>query len=92
MMIRYRIKILGNPVQGVFFRDYLLQKAEELMVTGWAANESDGSVAVVVEGPKNQAVALAEACQSGPSRANVEKVEITEEPYTGEFGEFAIRY
>lgn len=91
-MIRYRIKIMGNPVQGVFFRDYLRQKAQELLVSGWVANEGDGSVTAVVEGPKNQVVAFEEACHSGPSRANVEKVEITEEPYTGEFEGFEIRY
>jgi acylphosphatase len=28
----------------------------------------------------------------GPSTAQVEKVEVTEEPYTGEFEEFTIRY
>jgi acylphosphatase len=91
-MIRMRLKIIGNPVQGVFFRAYVEEKARDFNLTGWVANEADGTVAVVVEGPKNQVTELADACSSGPSRAHVEKVEAVEEPYTGEFEEFTIRY
>ena len=68
-MIRVRIRIQGNPVQGVFFRVYVLEKAQERRLMGWVANEADGTVTVVVEGPKNQVTDLVDACSSGPSRA-----------------------
>lgn len=91
-MIRTRITVKGK-VHGVFFRDYVQKKAEELGdLFGWVANEADGSVTVVAEGPENKVRGLIDCCASGPSRARVEKVEAIGEPYTGEFGEFTIRY
>jgi len=91
-MIRVRLVIQGNPIQGVFFRAHAQAKAQELMVTGWVANEADGTVSAVVEGPKNQVTEFVDWCHSGPSGAQVEKVLVTEEPYSGEFSEFSIRY
>ena len=76
----------------MFFRTHARLKAQELGVTGWVANEGDGSVTVVTEGSENKVIELADWCQSGPSIAQVVKVEITPEPYTGEFEGFEIRY
>lgn len=90
-MIKVILKISGK-VQGVFFRAYTLEKANDLCVTGWVANESDGTVTVVAEGPENQVNQLVDWCHSGPSNAYVEKVEIQTATYTGEFEEFSIRY
>ena len=90
-MIRVYLKIIGK-VQGVFFRLHIREKAEEFRITGWAANESDGTVSVVAEGPENQVNELVEWCHSGPSNARVEKVEVKIEPYMGEFEEFSVRY
>jgi len=91
-MIRVRLRIIGHPVQGVFFRAYVLERVQDRRLTGWVANEADGTVSVVLEGPKNQVTDLVDSCSSGPSTAQVEKVEVTEEPYTGEFVDFTIRY
>ena len=90
-MIRLRLRIIG-AVQGCFFRAHAQQKAQALGVFGWVANDADGSVAVVAEGPENLVNELADWCHSGPSRCMVEKVEITPERYTGEFESFEIRY
>ena len=90
-MIKVILKISGK-VQGVFFRAYALQKATELGVTGWAANESDGTVTIVAEGPENKINELTDWCHGGPSNAQVEKVEVQAGAYTGEFDDFAIRY
>jgi acylphosphatase len=91
-MIRVRLSIIGNPVQGVFFRAHAQAKAQELMVTGWVANDANGTVSAIVEGPKNQVTEFVDWCHSGPSTAHVEKVLVTEEPYSGEFEDFLIRY
>ena len=49
-MRRYRFKVSGR-VQGVFFRKFTKQKADELGVTGWCRNTSDGeSVEGEIEG------------------------------------------
>ncbi len=91
-MIRARLKITGT-VQGVFFRMGAVEKAETLGdLTGFIANEADGSVTVVVEGPENKVRDFADWCHSGPSTCQVEKVTAEMQTYTGEFDEFAIRY
>ena len=91
-MIQVRLKITGH-VQGVYFRVHTVEKAEQLGdLSGFVANEGDGSVTVVVEGPENKVNALVDWCHSGPSRSEVEKVEVEKRPYTGEFEEFGIRY
>jgi acylphosphatase len=90
-LIRAHIKIYGR-VQGVFFRSYTCDKANELGISGWVANESDGSVGIMAEGPDNQMEDFIAWCHSGPSTARVEKVEVQPEPYSGEFEGFSIRY
>lgn len=90
-MIRVRLIIHGK-VQGVFFRDHAREKANELGVKGWVANESDDTVTVVAEGSENKVNDLADWCSSGPSTAQVEKVDMEQLTYTGEFEDFEIRY
>lgn len=91
-MIRVRLIITGK-VQGVYFRAHTIKKAEELGgLTGYVANESDGSVTVVIEGPENKVNDLIDWCHSGPSTAYVEKVMTEKQSYTGEYEEFSVRY
>lgn len=47
--IRKHIYFYGR-VQGVGFRYYAVQKANQLGLTGWVRNLSDGSVEMEVEG------------------------------------------
>ncbi len=90
-MIRVQIIISGD-VQGVFYRAHTEEKARELGLTGWVANESDGTVQVVAEGPENKVSDLVDWCHGGPSTAKVDKVKADYETYTGEFEDFSIRY
>jgi acylphosphatase len=84
--------IIHGLVQGVFFRAETKQKADELAVTGWVANESDGTVTIVAEGPENKINELTLWCHSGPSKAKISKVHAVEEPYCAEFEGFEVRY
>ena len=90
-MIRVSLTISGK-VQGVFFRAHIRERAKELGVTGWAANDADGTVRVIVEGSANQVNELVDWCHSGPSTAQVEKVDVETQPYMAEFDDFAIRF
>jgi len=90
-MIRVSLKIHGK-VQGVFFRRHAKQKAVELNVTGWVANQADGTVELTAEGEENKINTLVEWCYSGPSTSEVKKVEVTKEDYMREFTDFDIRY
>lgn len=90
-MIRVRLTIHGK-VQGVFFRKQAQEKAKELRVTGWVANDADGTVSLVAEGEENAVNTLIDWCRSGPSTAQVDKVDVKPAAYTHEFEEFSIRY
>ena len=51
--IRKHIYFYGR-VQGVGFRYYAVQKANQLGLTGWVRNLSDGSVEMEVQGDPNK--------------------------------------
>ena len=46
--------VVRGRVQGVGFRYFVAEKAVERGIVGWVANELDGSVACVVEGPRRE--------------------------------------
>ena len=75
MKITRRLRIHGL-VQGVFFRESMRQHADQLKVTGWVRNRSDGSVEAVVQGESSAVEALIEWARRGPSRAQVDHFEI----------------
>lgn len=72
------IKVFGR-VQGIFFRATAKEQAENLGITGFARNESDGSVYIEVEGEKNKLDKLLKWCYLGPPMAQVEKVLVTKD-------------
>lgn len=81
-MIGRRAVVHGN-VQGVFFRDSAQREAEKLGVAGWITNNSDGTVEAVFEGDEDAVEAMLRFCREGPSRADVERVEASEEEPEG---------
>ena len=78
-------------VQGVGFRWFVRRQASTLGLTGWTANQSDGSLRVVVEGPSDSLEQLESVLRAGPSGAVVERVDARRLPATGEFRTFEIR-
>jgi acylphosphatase len=89
MAIRRRVIVHGN-VQGVFFRDSTESEASSKGVSGWVRNRDDGSVEAVFEGDQDAVEALVEFCRSGPSKADVDDVEVSEEEPEGLDG-FSVR-
>jgi acylphosphatase len=78
-------------VQGVGFRYFVLRRGMELRLTGWVANESDGSVRCVAEGPRTDLEALLDTMERGPAGALVERVQATWGQPTGTLRSFGIR-
>ena len=78
-------------VQGVGFRYFVLRRGMELGLTGWVANESDGSVRCVAEGPRRDLEALLETMERGPAGALVKGVRTTWSDATGTLRDFGIR-
>jgi acylphosphatase len=82
MATRRHVVVHGN-VQGVFFRDSTEKEAKSKGVAGWVRNRDDGTVEAVFEGDAEAVDAMVEFCRSGPSRADVEDVEVSEEEPEG---------
>lgn len=82
-------------VQGVGFRWWTRCRALELGLTGYAANQADGRVLVVAEGPRaagEKLLALLEGAEAWPSRpGRVERVVADWSPPRGEFEGFVER-
>jgi acylphosphatase len=88
--VRRRVVVRGE-VQGVFFRDSTRSEARSRGVSGWVRNCSDGSVEAVFEGSADAVGALVEWCRSGPARASVDDIEVSEEEPAGDESDFAVR-
>ena len=58
--------IVSGRVHGVGFRAFVLREARSLGLGGWVANEPDGTVRVVVEGPTAACEAFVVALRAGP--------------------------
>jgi len=91
MRIRAHVFVIGE-VQGVFFRTETRNEARKHGVKGWVRNLPDGRVEAVFEGEEKGVKALIEFCKRGPPGAQVTGVHVVMEDYTGEFGNFEIRY
>ncbi len=87
---RLDARVTGR-VHGVGFRYFVWREAAALELTGWVANDADGSVHCVAEGPRVQLEALLELLQEGPPAAIVDGVSEAWMPATGSFGTFGVR-
>lgn len=78
-------------VQGVGFRYWVLERARALRLSGWVANQQDGSVRCVVEGPEPLLRRLLTNLAEGPAMSRVDSVAELWSAPTGEFSGFRIR-
>lgn len=83
--------VVRGQVQGVGFRWFVVKEAGRLGLGGWVANEADGSVRCVAEGPKSALEALLAALREGPRGAVVGSVSEDWLPATGRFEGFGVR-
>ena len=75
--------VAHGRVQGVFFRDSVREQASRHGVAGWVANRPDGTVEALLEGSVEAVEAVLDFCRQGPSRADVERVEVSDEQPEG---------
>lgn len=88
-MTRVSVIVRGR-VQGVAFRHHTCRCAQELGVSGWVRNLPDGSVEGLFEGEDSAVTSLVEWCRSGPPAARVDRLDIREGNYSGQFSGFSI--
>jgi len=75
-VVRAHVFVSGR-VQGVFFRVFTREQANERGVNGWARNIADGRVEAVFEGPRAEVERVVEWCREGPPYAEVSGVDVT---------------
>jgi len=83
--------IVHGRVQGVSFRYYTRLEAQRLGVTGWAANQRDGTVIVIAQGSDESLERLISYLRHGPAMARVDKLEIRWVESSEAFTDFGIR-
>jgi acylphosphatase len=88
MPVARHVRVRGH-VQGVFFRAWTKEQAEQLGIHGWVRNCPDGSVEAHLEGEEDLVKQLIERLAEGPPSAEVSKIDIVEvEPE--DFRRFAV--
>jgi len=75
--------VVRGRVQGVGYRVFALREARDLGVDGYVANQPDGAVRVVAEGPRSTLEALVARLESGPPASWVDGVHVRWEPARG---------
>jgi acylphosphatase len=78
-------------VQGVGFRYFVVRHATALELSGWVANEPDGSVRCVAEGDPAALDILLERLRLGPRGAVVDAVDSALSAATGSHEGFVVR-
>jgi acylphosphatase len=91
MKLNVKVLISGR-VQGVWFRANTKNKAEQLGLTGWVKNTSDGKVEAEFEGEEEIIIKMLEWCKGGSPSAKVTNIEINRKSPKNEYDNFEIRY
>lgn len=85
--------IVSGRVQGVFFRAFVVEKAEQLGLTGYVRNlPGGGKVEVRAEGSRKRLEELIGYLKIGPPAARVREVTTQWSEYKGLHGSFTVRY
>lgn len=71
----YQVRVSGR-VQGVGFRYHTQRQAQQLGITGWVRNLSDGTVEALICGNEQAVNAMLAWLRHGPSMADVSDLEI----------------
>ncbi len=82
--------LISGKVQGVWFRATTQEKANELGLTGWARNLTDGRVEVLACGELSKINELHEWLKQGPELAKVLEV-VREEAVWEAFDRFGVK-
>jgi acylphosphatase len=83
-----RLKISGL-VQGVYFRKFVKDKADNLELKGHVRNLDTGEVEVLIEGKDENILSMISLCREGAPHSKVKDVDVQELNHIG-FDDFKI--
>jgi acylphosphatase len=69
--------VVTGKVQGIGFREFSKIKAEELGLTGYAENQEDGSLYILVQGDKDSIAIFVDHIRKGPMFATITDVALS---------------
>ncbi len=84
--------IVSGKVQGVCYRAFVLQIANELSIKGYTNNLMNGNVKVIAIVEDSLLEVFVNMLKEGPSMARVDKVSTSEIIIGEEFNNFSIKY
>ncbi|NCB08779.1 MAG: acylphosphatase [Bacteroidia bacterium] len=90
-MIQYEIKVTGR-VQGVWYRKFAEEKANELGIKGWVKNTVDGGVLLMAQGEEIELETFIDWLRIGPPLARVNKITKAKMNLLSNFDNFTIQY
>ena len=85
--------VVRGRVQGVGFREFVLNRARFLAVSGYVRNLPDGrSLEVIAEGPRSDLEQLLAYLREGPRMSRVDAVDADWREPTGAYEGFGVGY
>jgi len=83
--------IVSGKVQGVNFRAWTFDQAQNLYIKGWVRNLKDNQVEILAQGAEADLADFKKRLLQGSSISRVENVECKEMDYDKEYSKFEIR-
>ncbi len=81
---------MKGTVQGIFFRQFVKESADELKLRGFVRNLESGDVEIVVEGEDDAIERLRNKVRKGPKHAQIRDVVVEKRKWGGDFDEFKV--
>jgi acylphosphatase len=72
--MRARLLRISGRVQGVGYREWLIDEATRAGLSGWVRNRSDGTVEALLAGEEAAVGNVLLACRLGPTAARVDSI------------------
>jgi acylphosphatase len=82
--------IVQGTVQGVFFRQFVKEHADNLGLRGFVRNLTNGDLEIVVEGEKDRIERLVNLIKKGAPHSQIRNVQLEERKWTGDMLDFKI--
>ena len=82
--------VIHGRVQGVCYRAWFSELAEQMSLKGWVRNRHDGTVEAMISGSSDAVERMIMAAGTGPTLAEVKEVVANERDYDGPSG-FEVR-
>lgn len=82
--------IVQGTVQGIFFRQFIKEHADNLNVTGFVRNLENGDVEIIAEGEPEKIERLAKFAKKGPQHAQIRNAQFNERKWSGDFKDFKV--